>query len=270
MLRKVQVGVAVAVVGAVVLGLLGGCGSSSSTGSTGTLRLVLTDAPLNAQSINVTISRVEVVPAGEGGEPLVLVDTPQTFDLLALAAAETLLGEAQIPAGTYGQIRLIVTLATITTDQGTFDITIPSGIQTGIKLVHEFEITPDTILTFILDFDAGESVVQTPPGSNNYLLKPVIRITPQNIAGYAIGTVEPAGALPTAEVKLVDPGTGDTVSSTLPDQETGAFKLVGVPGTYDAKVSAEGYDTLTVTGVEIVTGETKDLGALALTPTPTP
>lgn len=250
------------VVGAVVAGLLVGCGSDS-TGDSGRLRLVLTDAPLDALSLDVTISRVDVVP--ENGDPFTIVDVPQAFDLLTLAAAETLLGEAELPAGIYGQIRLIVTQASITTDEGTFDVFVPSGMLTGIKLVHQFEISPDTILTLILDFDAGHSIIQTPPGSDNYLLKPVIHVIPQNIAGYATGTIQPAGALPTAEVKLVDPDTGDTVASTLPNPETGAFTLVALAGTYDLEATAEGYETLTVPDVEIVTGETADLGVLTLT-----
>ena len=59
---------------------------------------------------------------------------------------------------------------------GVHELTIPSGYQTGVKLVHKFEIVPDRTVDLILDFDACASVVKA--GKNGkYLLKPTIKIT---------------------------------------------------------------------------------------------
>ncbi len=136
-----------------------GCGSSPK----GTVRLMLTDHPVNATAINVTISRVDVIRDDGGVETI--VDEPQTFELLSLAGAETLLGEAGVTPGHYEQIRLIVDSATITTPEGTFDLTIPSGPQTGIKLVCDFDVLEGQIIVLVLDFDAAHSVHATPPAA---------------------------------------------------------------------------------------------------------
>ncbi|MEJ2507668.1 MAG: DUF4382 domain-containing protein, partial [Ignavibacteriaceae bacterium] len=64
-------------------------------------------------------------------------DSTRYFDLLQLRnGANVLLGDAELQAGSYTQIRLIVTSENYVIVQGIKTLlTIPSGIQTGIKLI---------------------------------------------------------------------------------------------------------------------------------------
>jgi hypothetical protein len=63
----------------------------------------------------------------------------------------------------------------IDTDDNYQELKIPSGIQTGIKIVHGFTISANKTTELILDFNAEKSVVVA--GSNeNWLLKPTIKV----------------------------------------------------------------------------------------------
>ena len=52
---------------------------------------------------------------------------------------------------------------------------VPSGYQTGIKLVHPFDIDSGLTTELILDFDVARSVVKA-GNSGKYLLKPTIKV----------------------------------------------------------------------------------------------
>jgi len=55
-----------------------------------------------------------------------------------------------------------------------YPLDIPSVGQTGIKLIHPFEIIPGYITELTLDFDVQHSIIET--GNGEYKLKPVIGI----------------------------------------------------------------------------------------------
>ncbi len=147
----------------------------------GTLRLLLTDKPLdgNVEEVLVTISRVDLVYA-DPQQPIVSITPTQTsFDLLALRDGVTEeFGVAALPSGVLAQMRLIIDHAAITVDGRTGPLRIPSGPQTGIKLNGEVAIDPCTSVTVLLDFDAERSLHHAPGlargGASGYVLKPVI------------------------------------------------------------------------------------------------
>jgi hypothetical protein len=147
----------------------------------GTLRLLLTDKPLdgNVEEVLVTISRVDLVYA-DPQQPIVSITPTRTsFDLLALRDGVTEeLGFAALPSGALSQIRLIIDHAAITVDGRTGPLRIPSGPQTGIKLNGEVAIDPCTSVTVLLDFDAERSLHHAPGlargEASGYVLKPVI------------------------------------------------------------------------------------------------
>jgi hypothetical protein len=104
---------------------------------------------------------------------------PTTFDLLALKALAAnggltqLLGNADLPTGTYTQIRMEVKKVTVTIGNGTPQTaTVPSG---KIKFIQLFKIVNGQTTGLVFDFDAAQSVNVT--GNGNIMFKPVIRLT---------------------------------------------------------------------------------------------
>jgi hypothetical protein len=152
------------------------CGPSG----TGTLRVELTDAPNpNVQSIFVTISKVTVV--GDQGPETAVSSTPYTVDLLTLKDHTTPLGQVTLPAGNVGQIRLELDpngpQYVVLTDGTQQPLKVPSGTQTGIKLVGQFPVNPCATHTVVLDFDGENSIETHPTGSGSeWILRPVVRV----------------------------------------------------------------------------------------------
>ena len=155
-------------------GFLSGCISEG----TGTLLLQITDGPgdLNITEALVTLSQIRVHYAGTNdsnitGEWITVVDETQTFDLIALQDVTDFLGEANLSAGWYTQIRLQVDQALVTIDGIQYDMEIPSKT---IKLIKPWKIENDETLILTLDFDIQKSVHQT--GNDKYIFKPTIKV----------------------------------------------------------------------------------------------
>src|SRR5688572_13111568 len=111
------------------------------------LRLMLTDAPADVDSVFVTFEKLEVHHCGEDVEVpaesdcetggwLTLSEDTVTFDLLTLQGGVTAeLGLADLPPGAYGQIRLHLAQASVVVDGEEFALTVPPGV---LKLVGGF------------------------------------------------------------------------------------------------------------------------------------
>ena len=183
------------------LGLLGvtACDSAGPTtespddGSTtaGTFDVRLTDAPGDVVQAIVTIKRVSVVPvedssdgdAREGGVEL-LSDSSFSADLTKLQAGvdTALAGADSIPAGTYGQIRLVtadtadVLYETTSEDTARATLKQPSASETGIKINFE-PVTldsPSDQAEVTLDFSVKDSFVKAGE-SGMFIFKPVVQ-----------------------------------------------------------------------------------------------
>ena len=149
---------------------------------TGQLVLKITDDPdLNISKANVTFSMVTVhlgIFGNDSGNETngtagwyTVVNTTQTFDLIALQDVTALWGSANLSAGWYTQIRLYVDEAVLTIDGIEYNCTIPSHV---IKLIKPFNITANETTTLILDFDVQKSVHET--GNGKYIFKPTIKV----------------------------------------------------------------------------------------------
>jgi len=81
---------------------------------------------------------------------------------------------------------------------------IPSGYQTGIKIVHGFNIEEDQTTELILDFSASESIVM-PGHDGEWLLKPTIKVI--DVDNYSIisGTVNPQLGEVLVSAQIYDP-----------------------------------------------------------------
>lgn len=172
--------------GLVIAGLFGlsACdmiGSSDSTGDA-RVRVLLVDEPFPFDLVaeaNVTISNVQLI---RDDEHYIVMDEEREFNLLELQdGVSALLGEVDVSAGTYSQARLIVEDASIVlNDETTFDLIVPSGSETGIKvLLNDIEFEEGQEITLTLDFDVSQSfIVQGNPltaaGIDGFIFTPVI------------------------------------------------------------------------------------------------
>jgi len=132
-------------------------------------------------AVNITIYKIQVHLAGEGeedeGEWIEWeLFEPTKYNLIELKDVFVLLSEGELTSGKYTQIRLFISEVSVLVEGGASEkpVEIPSVYQTGLKLIHPFEIvdSEETVLT--IDFDAEKSVVKT--GNGEYKLKPVIKV----------------------------------------------------------------------------------------------
>ncbi len=229
----------------------------------GQVRLYLIDSPASYDAVNIAVARVEVHRDMNDSTSgwYVINDQPQTYDLLKLRnGASEVLGDSTLTPGKYTQIRLILEAGSSVTVGGqTYELTVPSGFQTGVKLNHEFTIQSGKLYELYLDFDAERSVRYQ---GNRYRMSPVIRLNAVVTSGSISGVVDPASAH--ARVFTV---VGQDTVSTRADTLSGFFRLMALPeGTYDVEFTslAGTHNDTTVTGVGVVKQLDTDLGTIPL------
>jgi hypothetical protein len=240
---------------------------NSDLGESG-VTFLLTDAPGDFVEVNIDIAQVDLKREGEAWQT-VLEDVGE-YDLLAYQNGKTaVLGEVDLTAGKYEQIRLILNSASVVVEEETgnqtYDLNIPSSQNTGIKLIG-LDIAPDTITRVILDFDAAASIHETGKG---YQMSPVVRAVADTNAGTVLGSVvkqlevatEPLAG---ASIKLRD--DSDAIIASASTAEDGAFKVIGLPvGSYTLELSADGFEAYQQTAVVIEAQHETDLGTITLT-----
>lgn len=241
----------------------GGGGSVATTVPEGTVRLALTDAPsCGYDHVYVTVERVRMHKSdgaadSEGGWEEIVLATPKRLDLLELTNG-TLeeLGQTDVPAGTYSQIRLVLAantganpLANSVHPTGGAEVPLktPSAQQSGLKLKARFDVEADGLADLVLDFDACRSIV-TAGGSGGYNLKPVLSLSKRlqtGIQGYVSTTMTLNGTTVSAQQN------GVVMRSTVPDT-TGKFVLPFLAaGNYDVVITSEGRATAVLTSVPV-------------------
>ena len=238
-----------------VLGMLaacgdGGSGSSESQPQFGRLTLRITDSPVtSAKRVVVEFTGLEIKPKGSSG-PEVFDFAPRQIDLLALdgGGSEILLSDELLPAGEYESIRLKVNAGRdgsdsfIELDDGSVHpLFIPSGNQTGLKLIRGFVIGAGSTHNFTIDFDLRKSVVHPPGLGEPYLLKPVLRMVNNLEVGTLEGTVDPAlvvdGCMPAVYLFTGADVVPDDVGSATPPLATTAVNLDDMTGAWRFKVA---------------------------------
>jgi hypothetical protein len=241
----------------------------------GNLIVRLTDAPFPTGLVaeaNVTIDKIEIRRSNDDDEyPFItLSEEEQSFNLLDLTNGVTaILADTSIESGLYNQIRMHVTEASILlTDSTLYDLFIPSGQQTGIKVNIDPDIMVDSLTNqeLILDFDVSRSFVvqgnpNTPAGIKGFIFKPVIKATAATTSGTLEGTVTDTAdvAISGAQVSII---AADTVYTTSFTEETGAYEILGIDeGIYKVEFAKEGFTDTIVENVEIIAGEKTTLDA---------
>jgi len=258
------------------LALLSGCGGSgggsggSSVGS-GTLAVRLSDAPdPSITALNVTIPKVQ---ANINGRWTDVAAPNQTYNLLDLAKNDVLLGQANLPSGTYTQVRLFVSSATVTDSTGTHDVTVPSGSQTGLKINVDYDLNPNEVTTILLDFNVDKSLVKQ--GNGQYRLQPVIpavvKVLSGTVTGVASdGTATLTNASVTAKYLSGSSYAAGTEVNTSASLSDGTFKVWALlPGTYELDLSYTDPSTSTtktavVNSVSVAANQNTDVGTVVL------
>ena len=210
--------VAIAAALAMIVSLVGSCATPETAQATGTLQIMVTDAPPEQEvtSIMVTVESVEVHKAAaeqereeeqeqeQGQEqnqeqeqeqqqsannstdeeagwlPLDILSGNETFDLLQIQGIEEVLAIGELEPGKYTQIRMTISNVQIRLGEGDLqDVILPSG---KLKFVRPFDIVEGQTTALLFDFDAEKSVNVT--GSGQIIVKPVVKLsmtTPQII-----------------------------------------------------------------------------------------
>ena len=150
--------------------LLSGCVSSDGTGN---FQIYLKDQPIdNAEEVLVTISEINVQKEDENF--LTVWSGQKTYDLLKLRNKEEKILDITLEAGTYTQIRLVVTEGQIVIAGKSHEMKIPSS---EVKIPLVFNIMEDRDTEILLDFEAEHSIHVVNAGqSEQYILRPVIRV----------------------------------------------------------------------------------------------
>ncbi len=237
--------------------LLSGCSSSDSTAPSGSgkVSVLLTDAPGDVQAAVVTISKIYL--QGDSGQ-VVLSDTAVTTDLLTLAdSTGSLVEDVVVPAGSYSQLRFVVTGAYLQVDNGdgtsslyatspTYEglppgaqvdgtLQAPSLGQSGLKvtLPGDALTVPDGGTRILLvDFNVAQSFGHQAGQSGMWVMHPVITGADFTTTGSATvtltaasGVTLPGGALLSdlAAVLTAGDNTADTVRFS-DDNQDGTFE----------------------------------------------
>lgn len=172
----------------------------------GTIDILLTDAPGDFVQAIVVIDRIYLQPGDDLNGPgrVDLMTTPATESLLDLAnATADLVSGAEVPAGTYNQLRFVVGDACIEvendaggtdifatsesfTDCGTPTGTLncPSCEQTGFKVLLDGGlVVTGTQQILLVDFDVGETFGREAGLSGMWVMEPVIKASDITLTG---------------------------------------------------------------------------------------
>ena len=246
---------------------------------TGTLKLNLSDAPIDADDVEgvyIKINEIQYHLDGENGEWITFEDFegPQTHNLLELTGGNfALLGNLTSPAGRYTQIRFMLEIQeqgpnpptnpgcyVKFTDDTTQPLFVPSGGQSGYKAVGAFEVPVNGEVEVTADFDVRKAVHVTGQGQNQrYILKPTIRLIVNDEAGRIGGSVTNLSGYTNIVVfayeddawdeSEADDPTGEesrfptAVTSGKMDEESNYILALLAAGTYDLVVAGFDGDT---------------------------
>jgi len=252
-------------IAALIMAVIIGCTDNATepVQGTGILKAYLVDSPSSFDSVIIFVKQVDVHRSGNDSTSgwYVINNTLRSFDLLQLRnGASAVLGDSVLPSGDYTQIRMKLDDGNYVIDNGTkYDLTVPSGMQTGIKLNHSFTIEPNTLYELILDFNVDKSIHIT--GTGEYKMKPVIRVMPMVISGAVSGQVLPLDAQATVFTVI-----GNDTVTTYPDID-GFFKLMALPaGTYNIEIHPENavYKDTLISNINVLANQDTNIGLVQL------
>jgi hypothetical protein len=240
------------------LSMFSSCSEDDSTSDQNAkVKISMTDAPGDYDKVFIDVLDVKIktgAEADDDGWVSVGNVQPEIYDLLTLTGGITqLLANAEIPAGTLGQIRLILgpDNSVVLKDGTEIALSAPSAQQSGLKLLVNEELEAGMQYEYLLDFDVDKSIVSA-GNSGVLILKPVIRLS-ANEGGAIMGKISPGSAFKS----LIEAKNAAHIISAYTDAN-GEFVLHGVPdGIYELTITpavGAGYSMKTVSDVQVADG----------------
>lgn len=212
----------------------GGGGSSKSAMTMGQpqMRLSVADAPPADGAPHVVVVFTGVELTGNGGNPVTInFASPKSIDLVTdSGTASAVLFDQPIPAGSYGQVRLMVQADgssnnsyIVLADGSMHGLRIPSGAETGLKLVSGFTVPSSGVVDYTIDFDLRQAITCPPGQGPACMLKPALRLvdntTVGNIQGQITSTL-PADCTPGVYLYSGTVVRPEDMNSTAPATDT--------------------------------------------------
>ena len=213
----------------------------------GQLTIQLTDAPGDLEQAFVKIEKFILIQDDQSGSGRVELTPLQNgfIELISLSNGKLLnvVDEADVPAGSYDQLRVVVDEAYVVLKDGRVFATpgaaLPAGVeadgvlkcpscsQSGYKVF--FNTTGGLVVAdnsvIVLDFDAGRSFGHEAGASGMWIMHPVLRATANTIAlGHITGNV-------TLAQNVTIPmcgGQANDLTAFLPRAATATDTIVGV------------------------------------------
>jgi len=176
---------------------LDGCSSGSdvftnanANPDTGQVSLLLKDKPSeDFDQINITVNSWQLL--GDG-DPVVLSDTVETFNLLDFRNSfDVVVGALDVPVGSYSKIRLDVAqveLVKLDVDGNvvrTESPKLPSG-KIDFVFSGTVVVAPNSTLVLKIDMDADNSIEYHATGNDKYIFRPVVKIEVRSDAADAV------------------------------------------------------------------------------------
>jgi hypothetical protein len=182
--------------------LVAACSDSSGPEGDRRVSVLLTDAPGDILEAHVTIDRIYLQAGDDDTEDngrVVLMDEPVTVDLLTLQdEMMTLVQNAEIPEGEFGQLRFVISGGYIVvegeegTDPRIFatsedyaelpedavvsgQLKMPSFSTSGLKVNFVSGLVLDEETTLLVDFDVEESFGHEAGASGMWVMHPVLK-----------------------------------------------------------------------------------------------
>ena len=205
---------------------LAGCGGSGGNAdeqaqSFGFLSLGISDAPIHdAKKVCVSFTDIELKPSA-GPSTLITLPDVEKINLLKFQGANAMpvLTSERLPAGQYEWLRLGVDAVRgsnggvgdtgdpetcdgdasyiVMNDDSVYNLYVPSGENTGLKLVNGYTVPVNDQVSLTAEFDLGKSITAPPGQAPDVKLRPTIKLVDNNEVGTLTGQV--ANALAEAE-----------------------------------------------------------------------
>ncbi len=185
--------------------LMAGCGGGGDTSmpaenATGIVNIAITDAAVDKVSeVWVEFTGVTLKPE-QGDEVVITFDAHKSINLLDLqdGKTEALLPDTRVAVGSYNWIRLAVSAefdgvmdSYAVRDGGAVELRVPSGSQSGLKLVSGFTVTQNMSTNLVVDWDLRKAL-SDPQGQPGMHLRPALRVTDMAAYGTLQGSVAEA------------------------------------------------------------------------------